>query len=93
MSVTPTEIDAFVQFARAEADNGHAPASLEECLSRWRASSGPDATRPYQIKPFPDGKSLLDVLREDGLVGLDDDGPDDLASNPKYMEGFGEGRG
>ena len=90
MSVTADEIDAFARFARAEAANGHAPATMEECVSRWRSSG---EAPPLTLPPYPDGKSLKDVLEEAGLLGLDDDGPDDLASNPKYMEGFGEGRG
>ena len=90
MSLTSTEIDAFARFARAEADNGHAPASLEECLARWRAADGP---RPFTLPPYPNGKTLKEVLEEAGLLGLDDDGPEDLASNPAYMDGLGQDGG
>ena len=86
MGITKTEIDNFYEFAVAEADNGSVPASLEECLLRWRRTR---AKRAVSFAPFPDGKSLLDLLEEDGVVGLATDGPDDVATNPKYMEGFG----
>ena len=90
MSVTAAEIDAFVRFAHAEVEGGRAPATLEDCLLRWRASG---EAPPFTLPPFPDGKTLLDVLKEAGLVGLDDDGANDLASNPEHMNGFGKGRG
>jgi hypothetical protein len=37
------------------------------------------------------GKSLFDVLTERGILGCFD-GPTDLSTNPKHMEGFGESR-
>jgi hypothetical protein len=36
-------------------------------------------------------KSLYDVLSERGILGCFD-GPTDLSTNPKHMEGFGESR-
>ena len=36
-------------------------------------------------------KSLYDVLTERGILGCFD-GPTDLSTNPKHMEGFGESR-
>lgn len=36
-------------------------------------------------------KSLYDVLTERGMLGCFD-GPTDLSTNPKHMEGFGESR-
>lgn len=36
-------------------------------------------------------KSLYDVLSERGILGCFD-GPTDLSTNPKHMEGFGEPR-
>jgi len=36
------------------------------------------------------GTSLADRLRESGLIGSIQDGPGDLSTNPKHMEGFGE---
>lgn len=40
----------------------------------------------YKIKPTPG--SLLDRMQH--LVGIVDDGPSDLSTNPKYMEDFGK---
>ncbi len=37
-------------------------------------------------KPF---KSALDVLQDIGVVGCFE-GPSDLSTNPKYMEGYGQ---
>lgn len=39
----------------------------------------------------PKSRSLFDVLSERGLIGAFD-GPGDLSTNPKHMEGFGEPR-
>jgi predicted DNA-binding antitoxin AbrB/MazE fold protein len=36
------------------------------------------------------GKTLFDVLNEVGWIGSIKDGPSDLSTNPKYMEGFGK---
>ncbi len=36
------------------------------------------------------GKTLGECFRERGWVGMAKDGPADLSTNPKYMEGFGE---
>lgn len=55
-----------------------------------------DALRSY--RPAPIGaekesggreKSFYDVLNEAGLIGIVEDAPPDLSTNPKYMEGFG----
>ena len=88
MSVTAAEIGAFVRFAHAEVEGDRAPATLEDCLLRWWAS---DEALPFTLPPFLGGKTLLDVLKEAGLVGLDDDGANDLASDPEHMSGFGKG--
>ncbi len=37
------------------------------------------------------GRTLFDVLSERGILGCFD-GPTDLSTNPKHMEGFGESR-
>lgn len=34
-------------------------------------------------------RSLYDALNERGLIGFMKDGPGDLSTNPKHMEGFG----
>jgi predicted DNA-binding antitoxin AbrB/MazE fold protein len=38
-------------------------------------------------------KTLFDMLNEVGLIGSIKDGPPDLSTNPKYMEGFGKDGG
>jgi predicted DNA-binding antitoxin AbrB/MazE fold protein len=35
-------------------------------------------------------RTLFDVLNEGGWIGSIKDGPPDLSTNPKYMEGFGK---
>lgn len=35
-------------------------------------------------------KSVYESLLEAGFIGCITDGPPDLSTNPKYMEGFGE---
>jgi hypothetical protein len=35
-------------------------------------------------------ESLYEALSRRGLIGCIADGPPDLSTNPKYMEGFGE---
>ncbi len=35
-------------------------------------------------------KTLYDALNERGIIGSIDDGPSDLSTNPKHMEGFGD---
>ena len=39
-----------------------------------------------------EGRSLLDAMRDHGMVGAME-GPGDLSSNPAHMEGFGKPRG
>jgi len=50
------------------------------------------AYRPYVSKNGNgvQGQSAYDVLMQDGVLGIADDTPPDLSTNPKYMEGFGE---
>lgn len=35
-------------------------------------------------------KTVYEQMLEDGVLGILKDGPSDLSTNPKYMEGFGE---
>ena len=37
-----------------------------------------------------DQRSLYDALKARGLIGFMTDGPGDLSTNPKHMEGFGQ---
>lgn len=39
-----------------------------------------------------EGRSLLDAMKEHGMVGTME-GPGDLSTNPAHMQGFGESRG
>lgn len=49
-------------------------------------------TMPQRPREPKGDRSLLDALRERGMVGAMQ-GPGDLSTNPKHMEGFGEPRG
>jgi predicted DNA-binding protein len=43
-----------------------------------------DCCRKYQDEP-----SCYDVARRMGIIGIIEDAPSDLSTNPKHMEGFG----
>ena len=58
--------------------------ALEKLLEGRRAKM---AARVAAIEPFPDGKSAYDMMKD--VCGIIE-GPGDLSTNPKYMEGFGE---
>jgi hypothetical protein len=76
--------------------------SLEQCrrLARHADKAGmpwPDFLEqlipaPAEIDPEGDsaGLSAFDLAEQLGLIGISDQGPPDLATHPKYMEGFGE---
>jgi hypothetical protein len=49
------------------------------------------ATLPSQRNGNGPRRTLFDALNERGMIGSFD-GPGDLSSNPKHMEGFGESR-
>jgi hypothetical protein len=87
MPTTKEDIDNFYEFATGQLERGQADWSLEECVLRWRRQR---AERLKPTEPFANGRSLRDQLEAAGILGRGNDGPDDLASNPKYMEGFGE---
>jgi hypothetical protein len=48
-------------------------------------ANGTDDSRVVQ-----DGRSLFDALEARGLIGFMTNGPGDLSTNPKHMEGFGK---
>ena len=50
------------------------------------------ATLKQPKRPVRGDRSLFDVLNDRGLIGVME-GPGDLSTNPKHMEGFGESRG
>ena len=87
MPTSKEDIDSFYEFATGQLDGGQADWSLEECVLRWRRQR---ADRFKSTQPFANGRSLRDQLEAAGILGRSCEGPDDLASNPKYMEGFGE---
>jgi hypothetical protein len=55
---------------------------LREALSLFRSKTVP------RDENGNEGRSLYDALMGRGLIGCLD-GPADLSTNPKYMEGFG----
>ena len=73
---TAAEVEAFRRFAHALAADPNPPASLEECLRRFRDHGGSDGTTPHSPTdpPEPSGKTLLDAPAD--VVGVLDDGPD-----------------
>lgn len=87
MPTTRQDIDNFYEFATAQLQGEQAEWSLEQCVMRWR-KLGADKTALTQ--PFPNGATLRDCLLEAGILGRGEVGPDDLATNPDYMQGFGE---
>jgi predicted transcriptional regulator len=79
--------------ARLEAVAGPVPGEMErlvrEALERYLSDRREAISRRAARagEPFPDGQTLLDVMGD--LCGKYE-GPGDLSTNPKYMEGFGE---
>ena len=87
MAVDPNEIELTEEqrqlLAQLAKETGR-PASelLEEMFGK-----------AVQGQRIPKGsRSLIEALRERGLVAAMQ-GPGDLSTNPKHMEGFGESRG
>lgn len=42
------------------------------------------------LKQFPKQKTCYDLAKELGVIGVADNLPSDLSTNPDYFEGFGE---
>jgi hypothetical protein len=60
--------------------------SAEERLRLIRdLAMGADETADENSK-----RSLFDALNDRGLIGFMTDGPCDLSTNPRHMEGFGK---
>jgi len=84
--------EALKAFLDASRPTLAAPASVRPGSALERAGDlvgsveGPGASI-VEPRPFPDGKSAYDIMKD--LCGVFD-GPGDLSTNPKYMEGFGE---
>ena len=49
-----------------------------------------ELTKPTAPENGAPVRSLYDALKERGIIGCITDGPSDLSTNPKYMEGFGQ---
>lgn len=64
---------------------------VEEAIAEKLKKSGASEHRadglPAAWKPFPDGKTFYDMTKD--ACGIFE-GPGDLSTNPKHMEGFGE---
>jgi hypothetical protein len=54
---------------------------LAEALSSFEQAARPKTGN---------GETVYEALLRLGLLGSVSDGPSDLSTNPKYMEGFGE---
>lgn len=72
-------------------------ASYNRVLEEARTLSPEDQQKLVQelTRPTPppeNGKvrTLYDAFNERGLIGFMTDAPEDLSTNPKYMEGFGQ---
>ena len=53
---------------------------IEELARSGRSANGSNAS----------GRTLFDALNDRGLIGFMHDGPTDLSTNPRHMEGFGQ---
>jgi len=71
----------------------------DDLAARLAAASARQQVPPAQVvqealakalPELPEGKSLYDAMMEMGAIGCFDSGVIDLATNPKYMEGFGQ---
>ncbi|MFO0789549.1 MAG: hypothetical protein U0805_08825 [Pirellulales bacterium] len=94
MTVDPTQITLnAAQQVRvallAEATGKSWSVVVDELLDTAPQSSASASTVLNGENPL--AKSLFDVLSERGILGCFD-GPTDLSTNPKHMEGFGEFR-
>lgn len=59
---------------------------LSEALGMYRVAKGREVSEVA-------GRSFYDVMEEDGVIGIVKDAPEDLSTNPRHMEGFGESDG
>ena len=86
MSISPDQIvltpDQRQHLARLAEQSGKPwDAVLEEALSSFEHVALPKTEH---------GKTVYEAMLQLGLLGSVHDGPSDLSTNPKYMEGFGE---
>jgi hypothetical protein len=86
----PSELDARLEAVAGELPEDKARVvreALEKVLDERYAVSEKRKNRVLDLKPFPDGQTLGDLMKD--FCGKYE-GPGDLSTNPKYMEGFGE---
>lgn len=86
MSISPDQIvltaDQKLHLARLAEQSGRPwDAVLAEALSTFEHVA---------VAKSQNGESVYDALVRLGLLGSVKDGPVDLSTNPRYMEGFGE---
>ncbi|NNJ25179.1 hypothetical protein [Alienimonas chondri] len=60
--------------------------TVEEWLNKTYTGRPSDEPLP----PLPPGESAYDAFLAAGAIGCVKGGPSDVATNPKYMEGFGK---
>jgi hypothetical protein len=86
MSISPDQIaltpNQKQHLARLAEQSGRPwNAVLEEALSSFEHEA---------LARTENGETVYDAMLRLGLLGSVKDGPPDLSTNPKYMEGFGE---
>jgi hypothetical protein len=96
MPVDPAQIDLNpqqrVRLAQLAEQSGKDWTELvDELLDSAPAALASQPLRDIDPNGDAREKSLYDVLTERGILGCFD-GPTDLSTNPKHMEGFGESR-
>jgi len=70
--------------------------AFEKVLQEARSLSPEDQqklVRELSQSESPSGgeqRTVYDALKARGLIGFMTDAPEDLSTNPKYMEGFGQ---
>jgi len=76
-----------LQLAMLSERTGKSPSDLINQLLAECAASAPT------VKTVSNGGTLYDAFAADGSIGMIKDGPSDMSTNPKYMEGFGQSGG
>jgi hypothetical protein len=72
-----------LHLARISASVGKSPGEvIDQLLDQFPIPSASEGSQQ--------SRTLYDAFSDDGSIGLIQDGPTDVSSNPKYMEGFGQ---
>lgn len=85
LSLSPRELFELVE--ELEAKLGASNPSFRKFVDS--ASEQIEQVRATSSEPREED-SAYDAFKRAGLIGCIKDGPSDLSTNPKYMEGFGE---